>query len=66
MNARLDELEAKLALTEDLVDSLNLTVYRQQEQIDRLQAQLRLLHARLDQFATADPGPPADQRPPHY
>ncbi|WP_295854526.1 SlyX family protein [uncultured Xylophilus sp.] len=62
---RLDDLEVKAAYTEDLLDQLNLTIYRQQQQIDRLTEQVRLLR---EQAPEAGPGArgPADERPPHY
>ncbi len=67
MNDRLTELEIKLSLTEDLVDELNRTVFRQQEQIDLLQAQLQLLYKQM-QSATvpAEPRNLRDEIPPHY
>jgi SlyX protein len=67
LESRLTELEVKLAYAEDLIDSLNETVFRQQGQIDLLQAQLSLLHRQLQENA-AD-GQPRDLReeiPPHY
>ena len=66
-NDRLTELEIKLSLTEDLVDELNRTVLRQQEQIDLLQAQLRLLYSQM-QTATGptEPRNLRDEIPPHY
>lgn len=67
MNDRLTELEIKASLTEDLVDELNRTVYRQQQQIDLLQAQLRLLYKQMQ--TTAEPAEPRnlrDEIPPHY
>ena len=67
VNERLIELEIKLSLTEDLVEELNRTVYRQQEQIDLLQAQLRLLYGQMQ--ANAEPLEPRNLReeiPPHY
>ena len=39
--ARIAELELKLALTEDHLDTLNRTLFRQQQQMDLLQEQLR-------------------------
>ena len=67
MNDRLTELEIKLSLTEDLVDELNRTVFRQQEQLDLLQAQLQLLYKQM-QSATgpAEPRNLRDEIPPHY
>jgi SlyX protein len=67
MNDRLTELEIKLSLTEDLVDELDRTVFRQQEQLDLLQAQLQLLYKQM-QSATgpAEPRNLRDEIPPHY
>lgn len=67
MNDRLTELEIKTSLTEDLVEELNRMVYRQQQQIDLLQAQLRLLYGQMQ--ATPEPAEPRnlrDEIPPHY
>ncbi|MBL8435234.1 MAG: SlyX family protein, partial [Zoogloea sp.] len=48
-------------------DTLNLTVHRQQEQIDALQRQIRLLY---QQMQAASPSAEArdlrDEIPPHY
>jgi SlyX protein len=67
MEDRLVRIESKIALSEDLLDELNLTVYRQQQQIDRLQQQILELRRQL---ASASPGDrPRDLRdeiPPHY
>lgn len=64
---RLNELEAKLAFAEDLIETLNQTVIRQQAQLDSLQQQLRLLHQRLqDMQPEDDVRNPRDELPPHY
>lgn len=44
---RLTEMEVKLAYLEDLVETLNKTVFRQQERQNMFQAELRLLHQQL-------------------
>ena len=68
MNERLNELEIKASLTEDLLEELNRTVYRQQQQIDLLQEQLRFLFGKVQ----ANDGEPVEPRslrdeiPPHY
>lgn len=64
--ARLDELEAKMAFAEDLVDTLNRTVVRQQEQIDLLQQQIRLLHQQLKDMRPDETRSLRDELPPHY
>jgi len=64
--ARLTELEAKLAFTEDLVDTLNQTVIRQQAQLDSIQQQLRLLHQRMQNALPEVARSLRDELPPHY
>ncbi len=63
---RLTELESKLAFAEDLIETLNQTVIRQQGQLDLLQQQLRLLHERLQDALPDDARSPRDEIPPHY
>lgn len=64
--ARLTELETRLAFTDDLLETLNGVVVRQQAQIDLLQDQLRLLHQRLKDALPEDARGPRDEIPPHY
>ena len=64
--ARLNELEAKLTFAEDMIDSLNQTVVRQQAQLDSMQQQLRLLHQRIQDAAPDEARSPRDEIPPHY
>jgi len=63
---RLTELESKLAFAEDLLETLNQTVVRQQGQIDSLQQQLRLLHERLQDAVPDEARTLRDEIPPHY
>lgn len=63
---RLTEIETKLAFAEDLLESLNQTVVRQQGQIDLLQEQVRLLHRQLKDLRPDDSRTPRDELPPHY
>lgn len=65
--SRLTELETKLAFAEDLLETLNQTVIRQQRQIDSLQEQLRLLHRQIqDSQADTEPRTSREEIPPHY
>jgi len=66
MEARLNELEAKMSLAEDLLDALNRTMFRQQQQIDQLQQDVRALRQQLQEAAPDEAGSPGDQIPPHY
>ncbi|MBX3611280.1 MAG: SlyX family protein [Hydrogenophaga sp.] len=66
-DARLTNLEIKASFAEDLLDTLNEIVARQQAQINRLTAELSALR---NQMPAAD-GAPAfrslrDELPPHY
>jgi SlyX protein len=66
LNERLNELEVKSAFTEDLLDALNATVYRQQQQIDRLLREVRELREQLAASAPAEGRSLRDEIPPHY
>ncbi len=66
MEDRLTELETKLAFAEDLLDTLNQTVARQQAQIDLLQEQLRMLHQQIKDVQVAEPRGVREEIPPHY
>lgn len=67
MEARLIELETKLAFQDDLLEALNRTVADQQQQLDRQQQQIRLLY---EQLRSLNPSPlgsaTSEERPPHY
>jgi len=67
MESRLDELEIKVAYQEDLLDTLNMTVARLQQQCDLLQAQFRALYQQVRTSAPmAAESDPAHEIPPHY
>ena len=66
MENRLTEIEIKLTQMEDLVETLNLTVFRQQEQIASLQQQHQLLSQQLQEMALSDPRESNEETPPHY
>jgi SlyX protein len=63
---RIAELEIKLAYSEDLLDTLNTTVFRQQQQIDLLQEQLRVLRQQFNDSMPTEQGSLRDEVPPHY
>lgn len=66
MENRVTELEVKLAFAEDLLETLNHTVYRQQEQISQLQHELRTLRQQMLQAQPAEQRNLLDEIPPHY
>lgn len=65
MTDRVTELEVKLAFAEDLLDSLNQTVFRQQEQVLRLAREVRELREML-LCLPIEQRNPRDELPPHY
>ena len=66
MEDRLERLESKLMLAEDLLDGLNRTVYRQQQQIDLLLQHVRQLAQQVQSASPAGRLGPEDEVPPHY
>ena len=64
---RIVDIEIKLARQDDLVDTLNKTVYRQQQKLDELEALCLALARRIKELREAAPeGGPANEKPPHY
>jgi len=64
---RIVEIEAKLSLAEDLLDTLNMTVFRQQEALARLERQVTELRRQIaNMSAPGAAGQAADEVPPHY
>lgn len=67
MESRLAEIEIKLSFSEDMLEELNRTVFRQQQQIEKLQQELRALSQQLQTDDTqAAPRDLRDEKPPHY
>ncbi|MEO8165637.1 MAG: SlyX family protein [Betaproteobacteria bacterium] len=66
MESRLAEIEVKLSFSEDLLENLNQTVYRQQQQIDQLQKALQGVREQIRASLPADSRNPLDEIPPHY
>lgn len=67
--ARIMEIEIKVARQEDLLDTLNTLVYRQQQKIDQLETLCAALARLVKEPASdnrANDGNSADERPPHY
>lgn len=65
---RFIELETKAAYQEDALRTLNEVVTRQQDEIDHLEAALRVLIQRVEALAQQAPAKfsAAEEVPPHY
>jgi len=66
MDSRITELEIKISYAEDMVDELNRTVFRQQQQIDLLVAQIKALREQIQTDAPGEQRSLRDELPPHY
>jgi SlyX protein len=67
METRITELEIKLSFAENTIESLNQTIFRHQQQLDRLQLEFRSLRDELANSQTsAPPRSLHDEVPPHY
>ena len=62
---RFIDIEIKLAHQEDLVETLNETIYRQGRRIDQLEAMVASLADHLRTVQSARQGP-VNENPPHY
>ncbi|MDN3986135.1 SlyX family protein [Zwartia vadi] len=63
---RLTDLEIKTGLADDMLDQLNQTIFRQQQQIDALARELSVLRQQLPQDRNVGTQNLRDELPPHY
>jgi SlyX protein len=64
---RITNLEIKLSFSEDLIEELNQTVYKQQQQIEVIYKELKALKVQMASNLPNDSsGNPRDEIPPHY
>lgn len=66
MEERIVVLETKLMAAEDLLDELNRTVWRQQQELDLLREQVRQLAQQVKTIQPGAPNRPEDEIPPHW
>lgn len=70
LDNKLIELETKYSFQEDLLQSLNEVVTRQQSEIDNLNIQVKHLQVQLQELAENPPsatqGTADAEKPPHY
>jgi SlyX protein len=63
---RLTELEIKASYADDLLETLNTQMAKQQEQIDLLLREVLRLRQQGGEESTSGPRNPRDELPPHY
>ena len=63
---RLTELEIKASYSDDLLEQLNLIIYRQQQQIDALVHEMQQVRQQQSDSSIGAPRNLRDELPPHY
>lgn len=63
---RLTELEIKVGLADDLIDQLNQSIFRQQQQIEFLAKELASLRQQMPHERNTQVPSLRDELPPHY
>ena len=67
LNKRIEELETQMAFQDELHESLNATVTRQDAEVRELKLQLGQMIDRVKELGDIAPGAqPQDETPPHY
>lgn len=72
LEERITTLEVKLSFSEDLIENLNQTIYKQQQQIDFFYRELKSLKEQMSTSGSEDMGGGTagrnlrDEIPPHY
>jgi SlyX protein len=66
MDARLEKIETKLSLAEDMLEELNKTVNRQQCRIDQLEREMEALRQQVQTAMPAEQRNLNEEIPPHY
>jgi SlyX protein len=63
----LEQIQTKIAFLERAASELSDVVFRQHTEIQAIEAKLSAIADRLSRAeSSADPRPPAEERPPHY
>jgi uncharacterized coiled-coil protein SlyX len=66
-DATLEQIQTKMAFLERAVSELSDVVFRQHKEIQALEANLKAVSVRLSNASSDEsPGPPEQERPPHY
>ncbi len=65
-DARIAELEVRMAYQERLVQELSQLAFQQSKAIERLEAHSRSLGDKLKEMGDGKPSLPSNERPPHY
>ncbi|MBA56423.1 MAG: SlyX protein [Pseudomonadales bacterium] len=60
------DVETRMAFQDDTIQQLSDVIYRQQQQIDKLDKTVQLLVDKVQDLMQDLPGKVVDEKPPHY
>lgn len=60
------DIETRIAYQDDTIQQLNDVIYRQQQQIDKLEKALKLLLEQFQEMMASTPDKGGNEKPPHY
>jgi SlyX protein len=66
MQNELIELQTQLSFQEQTIAELNAALTNQQQQLDMLRLEIKLLHEKIDESPDGVESSPENEKPPHY
>lgn len=66
METKLVDIETRMAFQDDTIQQLSDVIYRQQQQIDKLERTVQMLVDKIQDLMQDLPGKVVDEKPPHY
>ena len=66
METKLVDIETRMAFQDDTIQQLSDVIYRQQQQIDKLERTAQMLVDKIQDLMQDLPGKVVDEKPPHY
>lgn len=66
MENKIIDIETRLAFQDDTIQELNDVIYRQQQQIDRLEKALQVVLSKVQDLMESGNDNITDEKPPHY
>ena len=66
LQEKFDDVETRMAFQDDTIQQLSDVIYRQQQQIDKLDKTVQLLVDKVQDLMQDLPGKVVDEKPPHY
>ena len=65
-DSKLVELEEKISFLQNMLDELNMVVFRQSEKIEKLTNEIKVTNEKLINHSDSSDSEVTDDQPPHY